>query len=589
MERVLSSWWLMPVGGFLLSCLVGLPLCNRSHRLDAASPRLLQLFLFVLPFVIGGFFTYLNALAAIFLLVILILVGMRQGFLLLRLNLTTLTLLAIFGSFCITPLWAADRGMAVFGIVRFLPVLLYGLLLLQLTDKQRELLFSLLPICGVFMTVLSLGLSVLPATQQLVTVSGRLSGFFDYPNSFALFLLLGLVVQGTKAERQRSDWLFDGALIVGILASGSRTVFLLLLAAVVILCILRKNLRFVLGFSALVAGIVLFAVCLSRLAPFGDFARFFKIEKTSGSFFIRLLYMKDALPVILRNPFGLGYWGYRATLGTFQTGRYAVTFVHNGLLQLLLDIGWIPAGLLCASVGKTLFSKKASARTKLLLLVLLGHSLFDFNLQYLCFWLLLLALLDFDTGRTYCIRRGRRLLSLLGGAAAAVCLWLGTGDFFLQTGHTNACLEVTPFCTQAQITRLTQLTDAPQLADAAERILRLNKTCSVAYNAKANAAFSDGDILLTVQFKEQALRCNRYSLKSYCDYFNKLVYARDRYKEAGDEASAEYCRQKLLAIPAMLAQVERDSDPLAWKIGKSPSMELPAPYLKTLADLQNSD
>lgn len=172
-----------------------------------------------------------------------------------------------------------------------------------------------------------------------------------------------------------------------------------------------------------------------------------------------------------------------------SSGVYSVAYVHNELLQLLIDVGWLPAGL-CAAAGiHGIFSRSASMRQRMLLVVLLGHALVDFDLQFLAIWLLLLPALQIDGGKCCRLRRtGAMSVTLLASCFLAVSLWLSTGDLLFLTGNAQAALRITPFYTRAIEKQLTTLDDAEQLNAVADRLLACSPHSALGHDAKANAA-----------------------------------------------------------------------------------------------------
>lgn len=353
--------------------------------LRKSTPQLHSAFMWlfvIMPVCIGGFYTWLSIPVSGLLFYYLFLYARREKHLNFYFNLSSAAVLAVYLGFCLTPLWAADKGMAVFSIIRYLPLVLYMLLLMQMSADERRCAFSLIPLSGAGMALLSFVLQFIPALTEHFTVNGRLSGFFQYPNTFALFLLIGFYIQGTKEKRSLWDIGIDFVLISGIVLSGSRAVFVLLIAAALLLVICRRSVKFTLLVIALLVLSLSASFLLSHLETLNNSDRFTAISLTSSTFLGRLLYYKDALRVIIRNPFGLGYWGYQALEGSFQTGSYSVAFVHNGLLQLMLDIGWIPSLLLAAAFIKTLWTKKTPLQIKGLLLITLAHCMFDFDILY---------------------------------------------------------------------------------------------------------------------------------------------------------------------------------------------------------------
>lgn len=557
----------------------------RGHELNTPA-RALKWLNFVLPFAFGGFFTYLALPLTVFLLAALWKTVRQNGTLKIRINLSAAAVALVALGYLVTPLWAADKGMAVFGMIRMLPLLLYLLLLLQIPEEERSGVLELVPLCGAVMTVLSMALLLIPALGTYMTISDRLAGFFAYPNTFAAFLLAGLLLTMLKREKKWLDYLLGGILMLGIIASGSRTAFVFLGVAVVLLLIPKGRGKMAVFAAVAVAAGIGISFLLAGFEPLSGADRFTTIDVSESTFLGRLLYYKDALAIIARHPFGTGYWGWRVLQPGAQTGVYAVTFVHNSLLQLFLDIGWVPAVAVAVAFLKTIFSKETSYAARAVLLVVLGHCLLDFDLEYLSIWLILIPLLPMQTGREVVLKKPKTPVLAVGGVMLALCLWLGTGDFLVQMGWNEACLKVTPFHTDSLEKRLYGESDMTELAKTADKMLRLCPTSSIAHSAKANVAFSGGQALLMMEEKEQAIANARYTLVEYTDYLDKLFALYQAYSQMGDAGSAQYCAQKILEVPGMLREVVDSTAPIAYKIADVPNLTLPAEYLQAIEQLR---
>lgn len=548
---------------------------KQSFRLP---PEILYLYC-ILPFLAGGFYTYLAAVTACVLLLGL----MRRQVLHIPCNASLAVCWILFAGYCITPFWAADKGMAVFGIVRYFPLVLLGCLLPQYTSQQRMQFLSVLPLCGAAMTLTGCLLWLFPAAKDLVTVNGRLSGFLQYPNTFAAFLLTGIAVLGAKSRPKATDYLTGAVLIAGLFLSGSRTGVLLLALLLPAIGVVHKKISpAVLIVSAAAAGILVFILTSGE-------KQITFLGRDIGSLFVRFLYYKDALPVVWNHPLGLGYLGYRALEGTFQTSRYTVSFVHSGFLQLMLDIGWLPALLLLFCIGKTLFSPKTTATAKLVLLVLTGHCLLDFDLQFFLFWAILLMCLDWEEGKVFFLKRNTIPTVAAALIIAAGSIWLSLGDFFFQSKRPDLTLQLTPFHTNALAAQLQKTSNIQTLDLLADSILEKNPTHSLAYSAKANAAFSRGQAEQTIRYKEKAIQCAPYTLAEYCDYLEKLYRLMELFVESGDQTSAVFCLEKILSVPEMMEAVAAKTDPLAHRTGNSTDLELPHNYQKLVDALAEAN
>jgi hypothetical protein len=298
---------------------------------------------------------------------------------------------------------------------------------------------------------------------------------------------------------------------------------------------------------------------------------------------LRLLYDRDALTMIAAHPFGLGYMGYKALQGSVETWTYSVSFVHNELLQLLLDIGWVPTLLMVISLIRAFFTKKAGFFNRLLLTVIVCHCMMDFDLQYLTIWLILLPLLELHSGKQMAWSGSPVLPEAAVTAALLAGIWLGTGEILYYMGYQDACLRLVPFYTDALEQRLTQVETTEELDALADQVLALSPHSSIAYSAKANAAFAEGRISDMMEAKEQAISCGRFYIEEYTDYFDKLYEAMLMFSAQGDDASASICGEKLLKIPEQIDMVRANSAPLllgtTWYQAQ---LELPEAYQEIL-------
>jgi len=568
----------IPLFAVVLAGLSAVFFGKHRKKIGYEVPGIFLYLTFVLPFAAGGFHTYVSAVTTVCLMVHLLDTAKKQGYIRLTLNGNSIAVMLVVLGYCITPLWAADKGMAVFGIARFIPVALCLLVFMQMEPRQKEECLSLIPVSGACMTVLSGLLLLIPGTDPYLTVQGRLAGFLQYPNTYAAFLLAGLVLQYAKPARKKADILLDGILILGVILSGSKTGFVLLLVTITGIAFLQKKRKLVMSLAVIIVGGLIFALILSNLEILRHVNRFTDIKITSGSFLVRLLYFKDALPMILKNPFGYGYMGYRALEGTFQTGRYFVTYVHNGLLQMLFEIGWLPSLLMAIAFLRAMLGTTVSSEKKLLLFVVLAHCMLDFDLQFFIFWVILLACLDFETGQYVKLKKGKKPALVLCVICTAVCVWLGCGDLLYSCGKMDAALCVTPFHTEAMSAQLQRISEIDELEENADRILSYNPTHSLAYSAKGNAALSRGDIVAMITYKEKAIACSRYTAEEYVDYFEKLHAVMGVYARMGDTDSAQYCKEKLMAIPALVDAVNERTDPMAHRIGEDMFLKLPYRY-----------
>ena len=157
-------------------------------------------------------------------------------------NMNLLSIFIVCLMYFLTALWGIDSGMSLMGGVKFLPLLLWFLLIAGKKDR-KERLIETLPVLGACMTLFSFVMMQFSIFEKSVSVAGRLAGFFQYPNTYALFMLICLVIAVDKLNWDKIDWLwcaYAGIAVFGIIMSGSRTVLLLMLVLGAWYCVKRK-------------------------------------------------------------------------------------------------------------------------------------------------------------------------------------------------------------------------------------------------------------------------------------------------------------------------------------------------------------
>ena len=534
----------------------------------------------------GGFNEYVGCVLSAIISVLLIVKIAQNRNLVVNINITSLSIAVITLLYLISCFYAIDSGMAFVGFLKFLPVLLYMLLLMQ--DKGiKEHLIALLPYVALALGVLSLVLVFIPATRDYFTVSDRLAGFFQYPNTFALVLLVGELTALSKEKLKPIDIISALLLIILLLFTGSRAVFILAVFSNVLIIFFRKGKKVKILLGIVVA--VLAVAVLLMLPLFNNseiFSRYFTISFTESTFVGRLLYYFDAFPLILRHPFGLGYMGYYYVQQSIQTGVYSVMFIHNDFLQLLLDVGWIPCLLFVVGIIKSFFRKGNSAGKRIILLTVFLHCLFDFDLQFISMFFILLLFLNYNDGKQLELKKGAVFVFsfvITGLLSLYFAVALGLAHF----GFNQAADSMFPGNTQNKVDLLIAEDDIVTQNEIADRIISQNEYVQIAYSAKARYAFSQGDFESLISYKNKIFQIAPFSYDEYEDYCYMLIQGIQLYKQAGDEYSTEVCEQQLLKTADRLDRLDDKLSNLGRKIVDQPKTDLPDDIVKYINSLES--
>lgn len=536
----------------------------------------------------GGYFLYAAALCSVFLWMALFWMIKRNKKLTIAWDSNMLAFTVMAAGYLITALWAVDSGMALMGFVKFVPALLYFVILCQSGGRQEEII-AFLPLLGSVMTIFSFVMMQFPAFEEWVSVAGRLSGFFQYPNTYALFMLVCLITTVYRLGGEDPDWLdivYAAIEIFGIFMSGSRTVFVLTAGTVLFLAVRKKEVRRIIlpiFLTGILAAAVLFVTGIGN----HSFSRFISAAAQSSTLLGRLLYVKDAIPLMLRHSFGIGYYGYYYMQQEIQTGVYSVVNIHNEFFQYVLDIGIIPAVLIYGSIVKSILSSHNPDRNRIVLTVIALHSLFDYDFQFLCILFILQLFLEIRKEREITPTGfSKGILVTVGGFSILLAVGAGMSDFFYTRGNYEKSLRYYSGNTLAETALLTEVKDMEEMKKHADAVIARNRHVAVAYSAKGRACFAEGDVENFMKNKLTAIELAPYQYDEYLDYLDVLLLSVVEYLKTGDDKSAESALKRAKEVPKMLKEVEKKTSRFGWEIRDTPQVTLPHEYIRLLEETE---
>lgn len=297
--------------------------------------------------------------------------------------------------------------------------------------------------------------------------------------------------------------------------------------------------------------------------------------------------MKDAAGMILTHPFGLGYYGYHYLQTSCQTGVYSVVSVHNELLQLLLDVGILPAILFYGMLVKSCISKNVSGRNRLLLLIVILHSLFDYDFQFLVIGMVVILLLEDENVKEIPISWFTRICSLFAAIGVmAVSYRTGLSDYYYMKNMPQKALKTYQGNTEARIELLKKADTVKNMKRISDKIIEDNSKVAVAYSARAQVCFAGGDMEGYIKNKLIAIQIAPYQYEEYEDYLDTLAYAEGEYLKGKDTKSAQECVKRANTIPGLLNDVKEKTSSLGWKINDTPTVLLSHEKLELIKEME---
>lgn len=496
-------------------------------------------------------------------------------------------------------IWAIDRYQALAGFLRFFPLIIWMWLSSQPGLIDRDRIMAFIPYSGAVMTVTGLASFITGIFKDRLWMAERFGGTFQYANTCALYLLLGILLitqrltydgrDSTSRVNKKAislDHIVLALLIIGILLTGSRSILIMTIIWGIYKSVRKKSVRLpficITAVSLALGG--LYAYITGNMQNIG---RIFTSLSLGSTFFGRLLYMKDAVKIILKFPQGLGYRGYYYVQPLYQNGVYDVRFVHNDYLQAALDVGLVPALLLITWLAVMIIKERTVREYRELLAVILISAFFDLHMQYEL--ILMIAILCFDlsgdlkgnilTGGSFgkYTNMQRTEDKVIFAIAAAVFMVFTIPFAAYRTGNYELMLRFFSHDTEAEIALLSVTDDADRARAVAMDVTDHNKYISAAYRHLAFTAMMNNDHEAVLDNMDEVIRLNRYSLYDYTLYdtildgIQSAILSGQTVSDMGKQDEilrrVEDTKQEL---PHRLEALKGTTDPLAYKLRDVP-------------------
>lgn len=468
-----------------------------------------------------------------------------------------------------------NKGMAWLGTLRILVISIWVFYLMQFSKEERNEALSVLPWTGGIMVIVGvIGLClkpILPGITALFWQADRFGGTFQYSNTCALFLLIGIILVSNQDKIGKRELLLFDILLVGIFLTGSKGCVLLLIPILVWVLIKRKDFRK----NGIVMAVLLFVGGIAYAMLSGNFqnvGRIYTLLQYPSTLLGRVLYMKDALPVLFSNPLGIGYMGYAGIQSSIQTGVYSSLFVHNDWIQMGLDYGWL---FLLTAVGIIIWQLirgKQDKNKKIILILICFYSFLEFHLQYLSIVMIIPLLFDFREDNIIenkrIVARENQIFSLAG---ILLFGYFGVASYFAYIGNYENSLSMYPYDTQVMEAVIQEETDKDTAVLQAKEILEIYPYSSCSYNVLAYGALMDGAYDDAVEYKLKVLELKKYDMAEYADFksMTDTIQGVD-----GSQYAKDICEKGLRKMRELLDKTEENTSPIAYKLRDKPVFTL---------------
>lgn len=548
---------------------------KRKEKGTKISVNALVLLTTIAPFLRGTFLYAAIALVFLVTAVCFLQLVISQRKVTFYANCTSLFFGIIFLSGILPLFIEPGKGDIVWGLFKLLAIAAFALLAMQYEEAERDVCYSWLPYTAAAMVLMSALLFMTPA-RSFVFEGRRLAGLFQYCNSFALYLLLALIVHLERYKNAPSCRLKDMnckqvitclcffVCLFGIAWTGSRVTLVMTVACLIYYSFKNKIHRKVM--LTVIAGLVGILLAVGFLtAGQSAFGRLVTISTGSSTLLGRLLYVRDALPLLVKKPLGLGFLGYSHIVPQIQTGVYTLRYVHNEYLQAALDYGDIGgiAFLLLLLFGIV----RQRGWKQIVLLAFAFHIIFDFDLQFLSLCFFLCLALPLDEGRKFSFE-GNRTMGFRLGSIAAICLaaYFSLFGFMFRLGRDDFADQIYPVSSEARAGVMLGTTDKDTAVTYAKKVLAMNPYAYQAYDVLSTAAGMDGNASKQLSYEWESVQLAIYH-PAILQAFGQMLDEAETSGNAGLAEEAKMYREKL---DTLIEKTKERTSPLAYRLNDKP-------------------
>ena len=513
----------------------------------------------------GGLYDFSAVMYGTVFSLLLLCLAMWKEQIILPIGMEIICLFIIFAGYVISVLVSTDKGMAVIGVLRQLVVLVFWIVWNNIDSPVKQSVKKNIAKAAAIVTTGAIAAYAVPSIRDYFFRAGRLGGVFQYSNTYAVFLLLCCFFVLNMAEKELYNYLMIGSFLAGIFLSGSRSVVVLTLIVIVLFAITNRKERKYIVLLTLISA----AVCLVlQFALQLDLIRIFKLSLNSSTLNGRILYWRDGFHVLLKHWFGMGYMGYYFKQATFQTGNYITKFVHNDILQCGLDAGIIPMAALFVMILVNICSKKNTQRNRAMLLIILLHMLFDFDMQYMSMVCIMLMCLKEEPERTIALKKSflKPTAGILVAGFGYFAIAFGFGHFQMY----EQSLKMYPGNTFVRTEYMNETGDVHQ----AEVIIQTNGMVAGAYEYKIQDELNHGEYKEALAYIGELLDCAGYNIELYNQavYYYSIALSQAIEEEDADEANAVL--EDIRNVPDRLEKLKERTTTFAYRINDEPDFIL---------------
>lgn len=539
----------------------------------------------LVPFIYGGFYDWIIFAMAVIWQVCLLYIAIQNKKIILPEKTICIIVTGIMLCYVGTVFYGIDSGMSELGLIKVIALLEFLVLVEQIQYEERIELLEQIPMIASVMAVISM-ISYITPWKHTFFQASRLGGFFQYSNTFALYLLIGIIVLLYEKKKEGKLWYIKlYILTTAVLFTGSRIAFFLMIINYLLFFIVdKKNHITIFVMTGWIIGLTIIGIVIT--GSYQNMGRYLTIFTHNSTLWGRILYQIDGLKMLLKRPAGLGYMGYYFLQPSVQSAAYTTKFVHNDFLQIGLDGGMIAMILAVILFIQSIYEKSSQDLQKHLLVIIAIHSCLDFNLQFLSIGMIVIVCMQCKEKKELQLKK-IKIFCLLTFVGFVLSLRAGIGTSLEYQGKYKQALKIMPELTTARMKQLSKETDKNQAEESADKLIHSNKIISQAYGVKAEIAYGENNYNAMVRYKRQEIKNRKYDIAVYEDYIDKLACILQEKQADSDTKGMKQYLEELLWIQQYIEKVNTQTNPIANHLKDESILQFDSNYQNYLEQIRD--
>lgn len=164
--------------------------------------------------------------------------------------------------------------------------------------------------------------------------------------------------------------------------------------------------------------------------------------------------------------------------------------------------------------------------------------------------------LHFQSEKEIIIYKNKWVLLVQFVITGMVSMYFAIALGLSYVGDIKTANAMYPFNTENTILLLLSAGDIQSQAMIADDILSQNEFVQIAYSAKAQYAYVQGDFESLIKLKHKIFTIAPFSYNEYDEYSQMLIQGIYLYQKNGDNSSANICKQELINTRNKLHSIE---------------------------------